>query len=291
MRITPIYSKSAYISNNRQNNTSKNNVNTGINFKGISVSLILLAAREGVSMIRNNQKNQYIRSLSENLRDLAYCNDETIQAIYTAIAKTPDSFYTKKDLRSSFVELFNNSMYTTPSVADLRGEALERLHCVDDNNSYAIVAKKDFIKSIFDNGHEITREFYNQFCLLSDSKYKNLKEEIIDSCFYSRKYNSSRHYAGYSYPLASYIDSSYGGLYGPSTRIFDGSNRSRENIFNEKLYNNLVLLSSLDKQEYATYIKKNRNIIEQAKQRLENFLCNVNNSALVHYYNNYIKLI
>ena len=112
-----------------------------------------------------------------------------------------------------------------------------------------------------------------------------LKEEIIDSCFYSRKYNSSRHYAGYSYPLASSIDGSHG------SGIFDGYSRNRENIFNEQLYNNLVLLSSLDKQEYATYIKKNRNIIEQAKQRLEKFLRYVDNSNLVHYYNYNIKSI
>ncbi|DAA85444.1 TPA: hypothetical protein CPT90_01185 [Candidatus Gastranaerophilales bacterium HUM_3] len=282
MKILPVIN---YTNQNSLYSKGQSKNGNNLNFKSVSTTLILLAAREGSHAIKSSKKSQYIRALSESIRDLAYCDSQTIQAIYSAIAKTPDSFYTGKGYMDSFVELFNNSMFLTPSIAALRGSALKKLNCIDDNSSYTIAAKKDFIRSVLDNGHEITKEFYNQFEILDDSLYKNLKEEIIDSCFYSRKYNSSRHYAGYSYPLASSIDGSHG------SGIFDGYSRNRENIFNEQLYNNLVLLSSLDKQEYATYIKKNRNIIEQAKQRLEKFLRYVDNSNLVHYYNYNIKSI
>lgn len=104
MKILPVIN---YTNQNSLYSKGQSKNGNNLNFKSVSTTLILLTAREG------SKKSQYIRALSESIRDLAYCDSQTIQAIYSAIAKTPDSFYTGKGYMDSFVELFNNSMFLT----------------------------------------------------------------------------------------------------------------------------------------------------------------------------------
>ena len=97
MKILPVIN---YTNQNSLYSKGQSKNGNNLNFKSVSTTLILLTAREG------SKKSQYIRALSESIRDLAYCDSQTIQAIYSAIAKTPDSFYTGKGYMDSFVERF-----------------------------------------------------------------------------------------------------------------------------------------------------------------------------------------
>lgn len=229
-----------------------------------------------ITNVNYNKMNARLRQNSER-------STEIIDA-YSALAKTPDSFYSAKNENLFLFDSLLNYNDLTPTIPNIRNKGLEYLnYALVDDSHYAIQAKKDFIKSLFDNGHEITTELMYQFSILKDNYYKSFKEEIIDTCLYSKRYNSMRHDPELGISVAYDLDND---LFSDYRR-----NRSSENKRCEQLLNNMMLLSTLDKSKYNVYIEHNRNIIQQIKQKLEQLISREGGFYIKDVYQNKIKPI
>lgn len=167
------------------------------------------------------------------------------------------------------------------------------LNRIPDNNYYNVQTKKDFITSWFDNGHSITRLFVEKFSALPESLYKSFKEEIVDTAFFSTKYNQKR-VQNYWYTWGfRYDQSSLPSEYEWACKPFSLDHIKLNNCYNNEghkkeicslatAFDNLKLTSTLDKSIHSSFINQRRGIIEQSKQLLENYFNRVkaNNVSL-----------
>ena len=78
--------------NNYQNKycSTKKQKSNNINFCGISTTLVLLAAKEGLSAIKSRKKVDYLYALKEHVHSN---NTENFLLGVRAMTKTPDTFY------------------------------------------------------------------------------------------------------------------------------------------------------------------------------------------------------
>ena len=274
MRIAPINSKSAYISKNRQNNTSKNNVNTGISFQGGSFVLFAIAGKLCKGVLSTKNKMNALRELEIGLSHP--WNDKFIEYVRT-LTKIPDSVYDCDHLDFAQDMFFDKTKYHY--VNEIRWRTLDNINYIKDENHYNIQCKKEFLKSFFENGHELTSRFLDKFEGLNDNIYKSFKEETIDTCLFSSKYNRIRkdkaimdtdiHPKDYCCACNPFRIQNF------MTNRGDGRT-TREEVFLRQLYNNLKLIATLDRSVYNRFIDSRRSIIEQSKQKLENHFERIN---------------
>lgn len=103
-----------------------------------------------------------------------------------------------------------------------------------------------------------------KFTELSDSVYSTFKIEVLDKCFSSVKYNNIRkrrldynnHKSLYDYEISK-------------TPCEESSFPGHLDRRIEIAYNNLAMLSTLDKNRYSAYYSRIRPLIDNAKKKLE----------------------
>lgn len=281
MRIQPVYSN-VYCNNNPR---ARKATNSNINYKGIPTTLILLAAKEGVSAIKSRHKVRYLVELEECLNS----NDaEKFIAGAKAMSKTPDSYY---DLDHQGWAFWTSTfMGKDPDyVNNLRRRYLLNIDKISDNNHFNLQVKKDFITSLFENGHEISHDLIKQFQKLKDSLYKSFKEETVDTAFFSARYNQKR-------IDKFWLDNAWGGRFEYAytalpndytwqcepfnlDRSVHASVHKREICSLTVAFDNLKLASTLDKNIYRSYLNSRRGRISQHQQILENYFNKVRASG------------
>ena len=278
MRIQPVYSN-VYCNSNPH---ARKATNSNINYKGIPTTLILLAAKEGVSAVKSRQKVRYLVELEECLKS---SDSEKLIAGARAITKTPDSYYDYKHQGWAFWT--STFMGKDPQyINHLRQDYLLQIDKIADNNHFNIQVKKDFINSLFENFHEINRDFIKQFQKLRDSLYKSFKEEIVDTAFFSARYNQKR--------IEEFWDESWGfndwrtALPKDYTWRCEPFNLDRSAHYTDHkreicsltvAFDNLKLASTLDKNIYRSYLNSRRGRISQHQQILENYFNKVRASG------------
>ncbi len=295
MRIQPVYSN-VYCNNNPY---AKMATNGNISYKGIPTTLILLAAKEGISAVKSRQKVRYLVELEECLKS---SNSEKLIAGARAITKTPDSYY---DATHQGWTLWVAGKKDPDYVDSLRQRYLIQMDKISDNNHYNVQVKKDLINSLFENGHEINNDFIKQFKKLKDSVYKSFKEEIADTAFFSTRYNQKR--------IGNFWNERCWGFDGSLTTLPDeyrwcgkpfslhayrgepeGPNTKNEICSLTIAFDNLKLASTLDKSIYGSYLNSRRERINQHKQILENYFNKVracHSDPPPNTYNEYVTLL
>ena len=281
MRITPIHSMPTSIStNNRQNNTSQKNVNRDINFQGLSYLLLVLAGKGIKSSAKTVEKIKAIRELEAGLN--RPWDDKFVEYV-RALTKTPDSVYDYD--HAGLIDVFNNDKINF--INETRWRTLNNIDYIEDKNHYNIQCKKEFLKSFFENGNELTSKFLETFESLDDNIFKSFKEETIDTCLFSSKYNRIRkdrvvlderiHPDDYCCACNPFRIQNF--------TVSRGDNliTTREEIFLRQIYNNLKLIATLDMSVYNRFIRSRRSIIEQSKQKLENHFARINSLTSSEY--------
>lgn len=268
MRITSINQQShkknavSYSSNVSQNN---------VNFKGISYFLIGLVARSGVGALKSTQKVKYINALQAGL-EKTY-DTKGFTETMRAISKTPDSFY--DDSHQGWTLWLGGFYDREPEyINNLRVRALYHFSSIPETSRDVIQTKKEFLQSFMDNGHEISSLFYDTFKNLNDAIYSSLKIGIIDTCLYSKSYNRIRTMKDIdSFCFPRECNSTFIGqpFRDREKRGYVDSAADREENIRIALYNNLKLISTLDKRLYHNFIEQRRNTIEESKRILENY--------------------
>lgn len=264
-----VFPSSNSTQNNRQlnvnNNYKTNNFNTHIAKNNVSFGVepgtIILVARYGISAVKDGTKlYKLTKFLGEvhNVVTSPRLYNSNIADTLTALSKTPDNVCEGKvstSLFDSFVNKRSIEYVFEPKdseiiVKTLRQQAIPLLSEINDASYVNIQAKKDFIYSLFTNGHEITPSFLNEFKKLNDGHYKNLKEEIIDKCLYSKEYNQSRKDPE---RYGSRFDSDYSPLKQQNLRRF---------------HYNLSLIETLDNGVHSEYLNRNASVIAGQKSLL-----------------------
>lgn len=272
MQVLPvrIYSDKFSCQKNNFNSTSP------INFKGFDAStfLIMQVARNGYQALRSRKTSEFIRALEYGV-DAPY--SENFPNVVNALTKTPDALYSEN---KGWLYWLNDRL---PHISELRIRALDNLSYINDNSRVNIQTKKDFIKSLFDNGNEVSVLLAEQISGLDNSIYKSFKEEILDICFFSRNYNrirgsappydsgsliandERRPYFVYCWLIDSLKEA---GKYNPKemTKKFEAS------------YNNLKFLAYQDTYDFASYIRSRRGAINQCKNIILSTLRDVESS-------------
>ncbi len=131
-------------------------------------------------------------------------------------------------------------------IKNLRLDAIKTLSLAKDNSSVNIQSKKDFIRSLFTQGYDLDDAFFKEFKKLNEDHYKSFKEEIVDTCLYSKGYASKRHNACYTWQTPSPIEK------------------------NEFQIKNMSLVDSFDEKIHSNYLKKIYNTIVETKKYLLN---------------------
>lgn len=248
MRITPIHSMLTPIStNNRQNNTSQKNVNRDINFQGFSYLLLVLAGKGIKSSAKTVEKIKAIRELEAGLN--RPWDDKFVEYV-RALTKTPDSVYDYD--HAGLIDVFNNDKINF--INETRWRTLNNIDYIEDKNHYNIQCKK---------------------------------EETIDTCLFSSKYNRIRkdrvvlderiHPDDYCCACNPFRIQNF------TVNRGDNLNTTREEIFLRQIYNNLKLIATLDMSVYNRFIRSRRSIIEQSKQKLENHFARINSLTSSEY--------
>lgn len=238
---------------------------SAMSFKGLLTNFFVVGSlKVGASLLEGKKNLKYINTIkkdinSDNLNN--YING------LVKLTKTPNSFYDHEH-QGSILWIDPDSEY----INDLRNRALYKISNISDDNHYNIQVKKEFLKSFFDNGHELCQIFLEKFKSLPDCIYKTFKEETIDTCLYSKKYNTIRKNRYLTEPPL--YPREYVCRMQPFCIEEFQSNRydyspSRESVFLGEIYNNLKLISSLDKLRYSTFISNRRSTIDQCKQKIE----------------------
>lgn len=177
-------SQNSFKSYNR-NNLSKDKVS----FKGDPISLILLVARDsrfvtdGWSFIKKAKLKSQLTKVIESPHKYT---PNTLEKTLITLTKLNDE---------SFDEGFTGflMMYAAAkSLQEIRIRAGEKnfLKHLDDNISEYRQTKKDFFVDFFNKGYSIGYPFSCKIDLsaLDDFHYKNLKENIAETCLYSKSY-------------------------------------------------------------------------------------------------------
>ena len=135
-------------------------------------------ARNGYQALHSRKTSEFIRALEYGV-DSPY--SENFPNVVNALTKTPDALYSEN---KGWLYWLNDRL---PHISELRIRALDNLSYINDNSRVNIQTKKDFIKSLFDNGHEVSVLLAEQMSGLDNSIYKSFKEEILDICFFFKK--------------------------------------------------------------------------------------------------------
>ena len=226
------------LNNNSQqgniNLSGKNSIqNTNVNFKSLSAALMTVA-KHGVNALDQNKKLKFVRGL-EDMYVLRFplCGSDIVDKQreflygYAALAKTPDSFWdgSHSSISSILADVvFNFRCSVTSSIGHIRDVALRRMIDIDflglinDSNTEHVQIRKDFLRSILNNNHEVGGTFQDIFASLDDNVYKSFKEEVVNTCLYSQGYNANRSYS-------------------------------------TKKQNDMKLIDSLNPSEYSTFLK------------------------------------
>ncbi len=262
MRIqTPINNYGNY-------NRSSHNTKFQTSFKGMSITLVVLAAREGINGIKGYKCVKYIEELQRQLNSNE--PDRFIIGV-NALSKTPDTFFDSEhgkwiDWADTFT-CFRSRGQELRYIPELRFSALQNIDCISDTSYTNIQTKKEFINTFFDNGHEISNILVEKFSRLKDSIYSTFKVEVLDKLFSSHRYNNIRQRR---------LD-----INTCSSQLFNydiSSSPCQESAFpghlNRNLeiaYNNLTMLATLDKNIYKGYYSRIRPLIERAKNILKQY--------------------
>lgn len=282
MRISPIKIYSNNFSCQRNNSKSS----TSVNFKAFDPTsyLILQVARNGVQALRSTKTSEFIRELERGVNN-PY-SDNFPNAL-NALTKTPNAVYNEN---KGWLYWLNDRL---PHISELRVRALENLSAIDDNSRVKIQTKKDFIRSLFENGHELSALLAEQVSDLGNNIYKSFKEEILDTCFFSKNYNRDR---GKAAPYSS------GSLIPNNERDFSfvycwlsrnlkeaGKYNATEKTKNFcNAYNNLKFLAYQDTYDFSNYIRNRRGAINQSKNIILSTLKDVESTHDNDYYTNKI---
>lgn len=214
MKIVPVQPKMSYGINNNStsniNSVKKNDIkNSNVSFKSITAVLITVA-KHGVQVLDQNKKLKYVRGLEDlyvkwfplSAYGIIDKQEEFLYG-YAALAKTPDDFWngSHSSISSLLADVvFNFRCSVTSSIGHIRDVALKKmgymdyLGLIDDKNIEHVQIRKDFIRSILNNNHEIGDAFQDVFASLDDGVYKSFKEEVVNTCLYSQGYNANRDY-------------------------------------------------------------------------------------------------
>lgn len=276
MRVQNIQFNQGYFSKKTVPETETSEVN----FKGAfsTYALIRLAIAGRSATITGNKKIKYLKTLESCISKAG--SNEYLDGIM-ALSKTPNSFYDYH--HQGFTAWLDSWKKTNVEyVNKLRYNALRGLSKLEDTSHYVIQAKKEFLTSFLDNGHEISSLFFEEFRKLNDAHYGSFKQEIIDKCFYSKRYNREREDLDYddlcprdysascdSFNKKGHV-SNASDMYEPNSDYVD-----RKGVFLEQLYNNLKLVSVLDKSKHRYFIESRRSTINQSKQKLEEYFARV----------------
>ena len=291
MRISPINN---YNYTNNQNKTRSN-----VSFQKVPSALITVAIGQGIRAIKSKDKVKYLATLKEciNSSDL-----ENFRYGIQALSKTPDAYY---DEHHQGWPLWTSAWMgkDIDYVDALRRRGLESVNRIPDSNYYNVETKKDFIRSIFENGEEISKPLVEQFSRLNDSLYHNFKEEAVDTAFFSTRYNQLRvkdvwkHWGFEDHHTT--LPKEYSWRCKPFS--FDEIYKGENSDYNKAkicaltyAFDNLKLLSTLDKSVYASYLARKRNIIEKCKQFLESYFNKVINCGYApppNTYNEFINIL
>ena len=311
MRIQPVYSN-VYCNNNLQ---TKNKPSYNISCKSLESVLFTLVIREGIGALKsqNKKKFKYLYELQNSI-----CGDrnEHFIAAVKAISKTPDSLYSydKITFREELArDLSGFSSKLKHYLPGMRQIALGKLHKIPDSSYYNIQAKKDFVNSLFENGHEVNRDLVAQFSMMDSSLYNSFKEEAVSTCFYSTRYNQQRlnddsrsFYSMTALPEDTNYGITWGGAMQPlySQYLYEIDKEKSSITYKDKMrlvrqrliaFDNLKLASTLDKDASKGFFARNRERINQHKQILENYftrlLTETCGDVPQNTYNEYINIL
>ena len=222
-----------------------------VSFGSVSLSTIALVARSAAGIPKNIKFTQLVSEIAQVIKNPNLFKNELPDAL-GSLGKVPDNI---SGLGFALVAGFRGketwgNIVTASSdliVPDLRLSATRILSLANDDSHMNIQSKKDFIRSLFTNGYDISEDFFEQFKKLSDIHYKSFKEEVIDTCLYSKEYASKRHMQYVSY-------------------VFDPPSPKK----NEFLLKNMALIDTLDEKRYSDYIRNNYDEIIARKKILLN---------------------
>ena len=270
MKINPITTpvSNVYYSKNKD---SKNQSNVSFT-SGTGTVLLLKYLRQGYNAVtKGKDKIVYLKEIRKCLNSANAVNYKA--AIY-ALARTPDTYY---DCHHQGAVLWVDRD-NLPYVDESRYMALNKISQLPDVSHEDVQIKKDFLKSFFDNGHELSSLFIEKFSQLNDDYYNSFKREIVDICLYSCLYQKKRGYVNkedaapreYSAGCDPFnkrghvCDNGY--MYNPDSNFIDKSG-----VRLEQDYNNLKLISTLDRTKYKNFIASRRDKIDEMKSRLESY--------------------
>lgn len=283
MRIQNINSQASYFNRN----TNSKITPTATSFKsGLGAyALIRIAIADRSATITGNKKIKYLKTLESYISRSG--GKEYLEGL-AALSKTPDSFYDYN--HQGFTSWLDSIKGTgVKYVNELRDMAFRNFSKTPDDSYSTIQTKKEFITSYFDNGHEINTLFFEEFKKLNDAHYGTFKHETIDKCFYSSKYNQIRT-ESLSYRLcpteysANCDPFNQKGYVSNSSEMYDPNENyvDQKGVLLEQLYNNLKLVSVLDKNKHRYYIESRRGIIDQSKQKLEDYFDKLGEKDLLY---------
>lgn len=266
MRIQPI--NNTYYSKPIQK-VDKDNSSTITSFNGLSTSLLLVVAKQGVHGIKGGyNKTKFIECLQTYLNSSS--TDKFIQGV-AALCKTPDTFFDyEHESWTGFTDLitcFRQGAQELRYIPESRFSTLKKIEKIPDTSYVYIQLKKDLINSFFDNGHEISDLLVKKFAELNDSIYSTFKVEILNKCFSSPLFNNIRkkrldwnsHTTLYDYEIAKTPCDNY--------FIFPGHLDKKVEI----ACDNLSMLATLDKNMYKGYFSHIRPLIDYHKQILDSY--------------------
>ena len=272
MRIQPInntnYPNYAKINNKTIDNISAPSV-SNVSFGSLSSLLLYAVAKEGVSTLSKRKHYEFLKNLDKHI----FSSDiEKFKIGINALTKTPNSLYDNKFSRIGILNSLAD--YNINFVQDLRWKGLKKIHLIGDSNYINVQTKKDFLMSLFENGHPISPTFVKQFANLDDRVYCSFKQNIIDTALYSTRYNEQRCNNKAWYNDKWYVDSD--SIY-PEEYEF-ATHGLYSNITDHYPYHwgqigaafqNLKLIASLNKDIYGSLIAQRKNSIEEMKYIIE----------------------
>ncbi len=283
MRIQPInntnYRNYAKINNKTIDNISTPSVNN-VSFGSLSSLLLYAVAKEGISTLSKRKYYEFLKNLDKHI----FSSDiEKFNIGINALTKTPNSLYDSKFSRIGVLNSFSD--YNLNLVQDLRWKGLKKIHLIGDSSYINVQTKKDFLMSLFENGHPISPDFVKQFKFLDDRIYGTFKRDIIDIALYSIKYNSQRNdsncwynkYKGYNIEdditkYSSQYDWTWHNL---NCRV--GSCNEAQHGTIGSAYQNLKLIASINNDNHSVFISQRKNSINQMKSIVENAIQSAKN--------------
>lgn len=189
--FAPSFNQNKKVNNLKQfsqiNYHSKPLLKDKVSFGDGGATLIYLVARGGLGALKNGPKDYNILKLLEEVDGVIKSpsfHSEKLADTLSAMSKISDNAQT---VMSDLIGLFSDKkagLY----VNELRINAIPLLSKTMDNSHVNIQSKKDFIRSLLDNGFSIDSEFATEFRRLDDTHYKAFKQEIVDDALYSKKY-------------------------------------------------------------------------------------------------------